>query len=220
MSIAWSFSLLTAFETCPRRFKLTRLTEAVVEPQTEALTHGNEVHKALELAVSGARVLPEKYKQYLPIVNMARATPGNIHTELKFGLDKNLQPTEFFSPTVWCRGVLDYAAVRTRTAVVLDWKTGKPKPDTDQLELFAAAAFSLFPNIETVRTGYAWLQHNKIDSQTFERQDADAVWKQFKSRVIRMELAATTNNYPPIPGGLCRNYCPVPSNLCEFSGKQ
>lgn len=217
---AWSYSSLTAFETCPRRYQLTRLTKAVPEPQTEALTHGNEVHKALELAISGAAPLPEKYGSYTPIVTMAKGSPGEKHTELKFGLDQQLRPVDFFARTVWVRGVLDFVCVRTKTAVVLDWKTGKPKPDNDQMQLFAAASFSLFPGIETVRTGYAWLAYNKIDSDTFERGDASAIWNEFRGRHSRVELAAKTNTYPPKPSGLCRNHCPVPSTMCEFSGKR
>ena len=45
----WSYSALTSYETCPKRYQLTRVTKQVTEPQTEATRWGNEVHKALEL---------------------------------------------------------------------------------------------------------------------------------------------------------------------------
>ena len=46
---AWSYSSLTNFETCPRQFKLLKIDKVVPFKETEAIRHGNEVHKALEL---------------------------------------------------------------------------------------------------------------------------------------------------------------------------
>jgi len=120
--VPWSFSSLTAFETCPKRYKLTKLEKKVVEPQTEATVHGNEVHKALELATLGTKPLEPKYKQYIPIVEKIRARPGKKLVEFKFGLNKALQPTTFFGKDVWVRGVIDFGLLTTKTGLALDWK--------------------------------------------------------------------------------------------------
>lgn len=215
---AWSYSSLNAFETCPRRYRLTRIDKSVVEGTTEALTHGNAVHKAIEESIKGIAELPETYAKYQPMVAKVVSSPGEHHAELKFGLTKQLRPTGFFSPDVWVRGVLDFVSVRDKSAVVLDWKTGKPKPDNDQLTLFAGATFAMFPAVDTVRTGYAWLAHNKLDSEVFRRPQAEQIWGGFRKRVAVIELAAATGDYPPKPSGLCRKHCPVPFKMCEFSG--
>lgn len=215
----WSYSSLTAFETCPKRFELTRLLKKVKEPQTEATLHGNEVHKALELATLGTKALDEKYQQYQPLVERLRAKPGKRLVEYKFGLTKGFRPTEFFGNDVWVRGVIDYALVQPKHAFVLDHKTGKPKTDADQLKLFAGVAFASFPYVETVKTGYLWLAHDKMDSQTFTKDDVPGIWADFGSRVQRMEHAQKTNTFPPRPSGLCRQWCPVGRSLCEFCGK-
>ena len=217
---AWSYSSLSAFETCPRRYKLTRITKVVQEPQSEAMTHGNEVHKALELSVKNSTPLPQKYKDYIPIVEAVRATPGIKHTEIKFGLTEQLAPTGFFAKDVWVRGVLDLAVVRPKSVTVIDWKTGKPKADGDQMRLFAGAALAMFPSVETVRTGYAWLAYNKLDLEVFTRSDAGGIWDEFRVRAARVDAAAAQDKYPPVPSGLCRNWGPVPLAHCEFSGKQ
>lgn len=122
MTVAWSYSYLQAFETCPKRFYHTKIAKDVIEPQTEALTHGNEVHKALELAVAENRPLPEKYKTYIPIVEAVKASPGIKKAEMKFGLTKSFAPTTFFAKDVWVRGVLDFTAINGKSATVLDWK--------------------------------------------------------------------------------------------------
>ena len=98
--------------------------------------------------------------------------------------------------------------------------TGKPKVDGDQMKLFAAAGFAAFPYLQTVRTGYVWLQHNKLDSTTFKREDLPDIWNEFTPRVIRMVKAQEEDKFPPKPSGLCRAWCPVPKSLCEFSGKE
>lgn len=214
----WSYSSLSAFETCPRRYRLTRIDKAVKEPQTEATIHGNEVHKALETAVGGA-ALPLKYRAYTPIVDLVRRSPGVKTAEIKFGLTRNLTPTDFWASNVWCRGVLDLRIVQPKCVTVIDWKTGKPKPDADQLKLFAAAALAHHPYADTIKTGYAWLTHNRLDVETFKRGDEAAIWQEFLPRVQRVERAAETGEYPPRPSGLCRAWCPVPKSMCEFSGR-
>ncbi len=217
--VPWSYSSVTAFETCPRRFKLTRLTKEVTEPQTEATIHGNEVHKALEKHLTGEQHLPQKYAQYLPLVEKVKAKPGKRLVEFKFALTKSFKPTEFFAKDAWCRGVIDAGVVNEKTAVVLDWKTGKPKPDHDQLKLFAGATLAMYPYLETVRTGYVWLAHNKIDSCQFSRDDTAEIWQAFLPRIQRMTRAAEKDDFPPKPSGLCTKWCPVTNDKCEFSGK-
>lgn len=217
--VPWSYSSLTAYETCPRRFYLTKVTKQVTEPQTEATMHGNEVHKALELATKGERQLPEKYAQYHPIVMRLRDRPGKKLIEYKFGLTRTFKPTEFFGKDVWVRGVFDYGCLQETTGVILDHKTGKPKTDADQLRLFAGVALSAFPYLESVKTGYLWLAHNKVDSETFTRDDLPDIWQDFSMRVRRMEISLRDDDFPPNPSGLCRAWCPVGKRLCEFCGK-
>ena len=219
MTLAWSYSSLTAFETCPRRYKLTKVTKEVVEPQTEATIHGNQVHKAIEESIAKHKPLPEKYQQYATLVNAVRQTEGVKRAEWKFALTPQLTPTTYFGRDVWLRGVFDLVVERPKTAIIIDWKTGKPKPDNDQLKLFAAAAFTLMPRLETVRTGFAWLGHNKMDTETYAKDEQAALWGEFKPRVARIAIALDTDQFPPKPSGLCKNWCPVPRAKCEFSGK-
>ena len=217
--LPWSYSSLTAFETCPRRFKLTKITKEVVEPPTEATTHGIEVHKALENHINGTAEVPDKYKEYRGIADRAKAASGVVLAETKFALTSSLKPTEFFSKNAWVRGVIDYSNIDGDRAVILDWKTGKPKDDHDQLKLFAVAAMAIYPQVEYISTGYVWLGNNKIESKPFVREDAIAIWREFLPRVTRLTKAAEKDNFPPKPSGLCTKWCPVSRDQCEFSGR-
>lgn len=215
----WSYSMLTAFETCPRRFYLTRVSKQVTEPQTEATLHGNAVHKALEEYVGGTAPLPDKYEPYRPVADKLKTAPGKKLLEYKFGLTRGLRPTTFFASDCWMRGVIDVAVVREKTVVVLDYKTGKRKTDHDQLGMFAMAATALWPFAEKVKTGYIWLQTNQMDTKEYTPEDKVPLAQEFAGRAQRMEEAHKEDRWPARPSGLCRSWCPVGASLCEYCGK-
>jgi CRISPR/Cas system-associated exonuclease Cas4 (RecB family) len=217
-AVPWSHSSLSSFETCPRRHKILRVDKLVVEPQSDALTFGNKVHKELELAVKGEKGLSMGFTSYQPLVEKLRAAPGVKHTEQRFGLTQDFKPTTFFGKDVWVRGVLDLSIVQPKRASIIDYKTGKPKVDADQLRMFAGAAFSLYPHVEEVTTAYLWLGYNKMDREVFRREDMPPIWADFSSRVYRMEQAFEHDKFPPKPSGLCRQWCPVGKKHCEHCG--
>ena len=216
--LPWSFSSLNAYEQCPRRYNITRIQKLLKEPQTESTLHGNEVHKALELGLKGEQVLPKKYAQWEPLVQRIRKAPGKKLVEYKFALTKGFRATEFFAKDAWVRGVIDAAVLGVKTATVLDWKTGKPKFDTDQLKLFAGVTLAAYPYLESVNTGYVWLAHNRVDNKIFTKADVPGIWQEFIPRVQRMERSLEKDDWPPKPSGLCKSWCPVGRKLCEFCG--
>lgn len=215
----WSYSALTAFETCPRRFELTRVTKQVAEPQTEATLWGNKVHKALELYAKGSKPLPQDMERYGRYVKKIMAYEGKRVIEERVALNKNLRPTTWMAKDVWVRGVIDIGVVGSERAYLLDWKTGKHKPDSDQLKLFAALAFAMYPWVDSVVTGFIWLKENKFDKELFTRAQLPEIWAEFLPRLSRVARAYDENKWTPKPSGLCRNWCPVGKKLCEFCGE-
>lgn len=213
--VPWSYSSLSSYESCPKRFNLVKITKEVTERAHAANDWGNQVHKALELAVKDGAPLQTGFTQYAPLVKKIRDTEGRKFTEQRFGITKAFQPTEFFAKDVWFRGVLDLQIVRPTVAHTWDYKTGKVKTDGDQLKLFAAATFAQHPYVEKVKTAYLWLQHNKISAETYTKEDVPIIWQEFLPRVRRMEIALEKNNWPPNPSGLC-GWCPVGRSRCGF----
>lgn len=218
-AIPWSYSSLTAYETCPRRFFLTRMSKVVKEPQTEATLHGNAVHKALEEAVGGKCALPAKYAQYQPVVDRMRAAKGTKLLEYKFALDSALRPVDYWADDCWVRGVIDVGIVLPTRGVITDYKTGKRKLDGDQMRLFAMTGFALWPHVDEIDTAYLWLQSNQLDREKFTRTQQSTIHQEFAIRVHRMENSQKNNEWPPRPSGLCKSWCPVGRSLCEHCGK-
>lgn len=215
----WSYSSLNAAMTCLRRYYLTRVSKEVVEPQGEHLVWGNRVHSALELRIKEKRPLPEGMEKFEAVAQELESWSDNWVTEERFGLTKELKPTEFFSPEVWCRGVLDVYTVHGKKAVVGDYKTGKVRPDSDQLKLFAAAIFHKYPQVDRIRTAFIWLNHDKKTFEDYDRQDLKFIWGEFFPKLQRLESAYEKNVWPPNPSGLCREWCPVGRDKCEHCGK-
>ncbi len=216
--IPWSYSSLNSYATCPRRYYLTKISKQVIEQQTEATIHGNQVHSALEKYVGGQAPLDEKYDAHRSVADKIKSAPGKKMLEYKFGLTKGLKPTEFFAKDVWCRGVLDIGIVTEKQAVVLDWKTGARKLDGDQLRLFAGAAMCLWPFAEKIKTGYIWLKTGQMDTETFTPDDKPGIFQDFAARVHRMEESERNNDWPARPSGLCKSWCPVGKSLCVHCG--
>ena len=214
----WSYSALTAYETCPKRFELTRVTKQVVEKQTEATMWGNKVHKALEHYAKGTKPLPPDMEDYGRYVKKIQSYEGKRVVEERVALTKDLRPTKWMAKDVWVRGIIDIGVVGSKRAYLLDWKTGKHRPDSDQLKLFAALAFAIYPWVDSVVTGFIWLKVDKFDKQMFTREQTTDIWDEFLPRLSRIARSYDEDKWLPKPSGLCKNWCPVGKQLCEFCG--
>lgn len=224
-SFAWSYSALTAFEQCPRKFAMTRVFKTIKEPEGEAMIYGQRVHKSLENRVKGGILLPDDIKHLEPTVAKLM-TVGRCLPEERYALDRSYRLTGYFDKPqtpedrrVWLRIVIDLQVMLPdpRYALLVDYKTGKVKDDLDQLELFSATMFTMYPQLQECRTGYLWTAQNQMSSRTFNRDEAPIIWRKFIPRVQRLEEAYKTNNWPPNPSGLCRQHCGVMT--CEYHGK-
>lgn len=215
----WSYSALTAFETCPKRYQLTRVTKQVVERPTEATRWGNKVHKALELFALGKQPLPEEMQEYGRYVEKILSYEGRRVVEERVALNKGFRPTTWMAKDVWVRGIIDIGVVGSETAYLLDWKTGKHRPDSDQLKLFAALAFAKYPWVNNVVTGFIFLKPKKFEKEKFTRKHLPEIWNEFMPRLSRLAIASTEDKWMPKPSGLCKNWCPVGRSLCEYCGQ-
>jgi hypothetical protein len=188
----------------------------------EAAMWGSTVHKHLEERVRDGTTLPPSIRHYETLLVPILHSSGEKIVEQQFAITQGLQPTTWTADDAWCRGIVDVGVVayNKEKALLLDWKTGKRKPDNDQLMLFAGLAFAHYPEMKYVNTGFVWLKDQKIDKQFFKREDVPTIWTSFVKRVSRMEKAYSQESFPPKPSGLCSRYCPVPHAVCEFSGRR
>lgn len=219
--VAWSYSVLDSFETCPKRHYLTKVVKTVSDPPSDAMAWGNAVHKALELRIKNQVPLPENCKQYEPLAAamLKKAEGGVIEAEQKMALSRDYRPVTYFAKDVWVRGITDVTIVKGEKAFIGDWKTGAPKPNSEQLQLTAAMTMHHKPWVKTVINAFVWLKDGSVTQETFTRDDLPTIWQGFAPRVQRLEIAFADEKWPAKPSGLCNKWCPVPKSMCQYSGK-
>jgi hypothetical protein len=216
----WSYSKIKNWRNCPKKHFEVDILKSVQEERSQALSDGEDIHKAMELRVKKNIPLPPAMQQYEPeaakvVANMA---PGTILlVEEKAALRRDFTSCGYFDPKVWLRMKIDVAKVLEDVAVAIDWKTGKIVEDSEQLAITAQWIFSHFPKVQRVRTKYVWLGNYAETVADFSRQDMVALWNHLWPELQEYEQACATATFPPKPGGLCRSYCPVSS--CAFHGR-
>ncbi len=215
--LSHSHSAIKLFENCPLRYYHQRIIKSVVDKGGEASQYGERLHKFFEQKLKGEADLPPEAAQYQPLVDtvLGIIKDGTLLVEQELTLNKDLQPTGWWDNDAWLRSKLDILIERGNTAYVLDWKTGKRRPDFSQLELFALQVFAHRPEIEVVSTGFIWLKDFALDKETYEREQASEMWEKLLSRIRRIEQALEKNNWPAKPSGLCK-FCPC-RHFCEFA---
>ena len=215
---SWSYSKLKNFRTCPRRHKEIDLDKRFKDKENEVLTWGNSVHAALANRLSKGLPLPKGMETFEPLINRLEQAPGTkFMVEQKLAINKDFKPVGFFAEDAWFRAVVDVLILNPPVALMVDYKAGKILDDPQQMALSSQCVFSHYPEIQAIRTEYWWLAHDTITRTDFRRDQMAPIWRAVWPRIQELEQAYNTNNYPPIPGGLCRNYCPVVT--CEFHGK-
>lgn len=214
---SWSWSKLTAFETCPKRYYDVDVTKQYHD-DGEAMKWGNTVHDAFKTALKTGGRLPADMAVWQHWVDETLAGPGELFVEQKYALTRDFQPTEYFGPMVWYRGIADALKIHGPVARVRDWKTGKVKHDSNQLMLMAACVFAFFPEVLRIKTEFVWLQEDCVTPEIFNRSDMANNWLGLLPRAEALEEAARTMSYPPKPGRLCFQYCPDVG--CPFHGKR
>jgi PD-(D/E)XK nuclease superfamily len=220
---AWSYSRLKAFEDCSRRYHETQILKNYTD-KTSDQAWGDAVHAAMAHALRTGTDLPTKfYNTCQKWIDLVRDTEGEllIEDDCQWAVNRELKPVPWFAKDVWLRCIADAVKLDLKppaVALVVDWKAGKSSNvDPIQLTLTSLMMFLQFPKLLCVKANFVWLKEDYQTTQTIYRNEAADHWALLMPRVERLRQATLKENFPPIPGRLCKNWCPVSS--CEFHGK-
>lgn len=215
---AWSYSKYKAYDVCPKRHYEVDIAKHFTDDSTQ-LQWGNEVHAALAKAALRTEPLPESMVSYQHWIDQViTGSAAKIEVEQKYAMTKDFQPTSWFAPNVWFRGIADLLLINGSVALARDYKTGKMQHDSRQLMLMAQCIFVHKPEIKRIKTEFVWLKDNCVTPEFFNRDTIAREWPPLLPGIKAMEDAALTMTYPPKPGKLCARWCPV--NSCPFWGKK
>jgi len=151
-------------------------------------------------------------REHEPFMRDLKGQSGEHYTELRYALDRTLTHCEFFAPTVWHRGVIDWHSVAYQFARIVDYKTGKPHNKPDQLMLNALWIFAKYRDVKEIVSQYYWTRSQSTTDERYRRADIPAMWAHFAPNLSQYVEAFHTDTWQPRPSGLC-GWCPVTS--CE-----
>lgn len=206
--VAWSYSALSMFENCPRKYHAVKIAKTFSDANKFNM-RGDDEHKCFDYYLKGRSPLPATLQKFQPMLDKFRSAKGELYSEFQMALTEAYKPCSFKDwDNAWVRSVADLLIVIGDTAVMTDWKTGKVKDEPDQMQLAAGLIFQHFPAVNTVRSAYMFIHHNATVPYTFTRQQVPDIWGNFLPRVKRLTLAVKTDEWPATPNPLCR-FCPV-----------
>lgn len=212
----WSYSVLSLYETCPKKFYHQRILKDVKDTGGAAAEHGKKIHQTLEAYMRDGGTLPIDLQHHKERLDTLRALNGERVYEQQMAVNANLKPTGWFDEDVFCRAIIDYGVIGKTNAYICDWKTGKPHEDMTQLKLMAAMLFSFRPELQAVAAEFYWLQRKTASNVLVKKEDVANIWAELIARAKPVMKIRPAEEYEPKPSGLCRKYCAVTS--CPYHG--
>lgn len=221
---AWSYSSITLFDQCPKKYYHLRVAKDIKEPESEAMMYGTAVHQAAENFMRDGTPIPAKYDFMLPLLEKLKSIPGDKHCEMKMGIKKvdgRLAPCGFFDKDVWYRGVADLIIINNEKgeARVIDYKTGKSAKyaDTKQLALMAACVFTHFPEVKIVKSGLLFVVSDEFVKADYKAEAGFNIFSELDGILVARETAYETGVFNPKRNFSCKAWCPVMT--CAHNGR-
>lgn len=223
MSIALSYSRLSTFERCPRKFKSQYLDKDYPdESDNYFFKKGQRKHEQLEnyvlsrnnpLAVGTLRY-DDDVEAMFPMIDSICAAMPDYAAEQKMAVDHDFKPCGWFDRSVMYRAIVDFRAKFKNLMTVIDWKSGKVREydaaATGQLHLTAAIMFAHHEEVEKIITSYAFIEHRQNLKTTFDNtMDLKSAF--FKAH----EEVNTEEEWAPKQNEYCK-YCLLTNKQCKY----
>ena len=225
--IALSHSRLSDFNLCPRKFFLKYIDKSFPdESNNPNFVRGNNIHKQLENYLTWKTVgqgnmekpnLSPESHNVIPIVNKLVETMDVVMGEQQIATDHNWNKCGWFGgEAVKYRYVLDVVALKADMAAIVDYKTGKVR-DYDgwggQLHLNSTAIMSIYPEVNTVKCAYLYVDHKITKPVTVTRAELPQLQGHFDSE---HEKVAKESEFKPKINQFCK-WCPATKKQCPYS---
>lgn len=216
----WSYSRWSVANKCMARYMYQCLLK-LPQPPSKPMERGSKIHKQGENYLDGTtKNVPASYRLFSGEMKAIRKL--NADPEGTFAFTKTwgiTSPTDWAN--CWLRIKID-AFVSTpdddgnADATIIDFKTGRPYPDTkDQAELYAVGAFQSF-DVDKVDAEFWYLDSGEVVDYFFDSSEFKSLKRKWATRgrelLAARQFPATTNAYN------CK-YCPFRSDVKLGDGK-
>ena len=195
-----SYSAIKLYEKCPLAYKLAYM-EKLPDPSGEAAQRGKLIHSQIEDYINNVITeLPHEQRVMQVVLDFWKARKAK--SEVQFAVDRVFKPVKYDDPKAMFRGVIDLLIIEGKIAHVIDFKTGKKRDYSDQLTVYAAAVFALYPKIQTIERSIYFVDLDLPEHYTpVERSDTHSSVSLITERIAKLEKDSI---FSPNPSSLCR----------------
>jgi hypothetical protein len=202
---AWSFSRWKDYCKCPFLAKCKHI-DKLHEPANAAMERGTAIHTEAENYLkNNIKTVPKSLKTFGAEMRMLRKL-GAV-SEALWAFSSKWKLVEWYARDAWCRIKTDaYAVVpKSDEALVVDFKTGKPRDDhKDQLSLYAVGGFLVLPpEVESIDASMWYVDQGVETKETFLRENLLDMRKDWERKVAPM---LNDRRFAARPGSHC-SYC-------------
>lgn len=195
----YSFSKISTFSTCPRKFKYTYIDKF---PQGDtdmtALFKGRAVHSILEhYPEKSDHKYAEKYQSIADkFINSKlgmKYLQSDSVREYKFSVNEQFYPIELKSKDTFFKGVIDYITKIDQEFNLCDWKTGKythvNNQNFSQLMFYSIYFFQKYQSLESIKLNYIYVEHDAENSLIVQRKYLDQYKEKLNTLISIIEDA-------------------------------
>lgn len=206
---SWSFSSLSMYESCPKKYEIIRVKKVISDIPGKAAEEGTRIHTMIENYLMHDTWDDEllKWKTLLQIVKDKHG-----QCEVGYHFKKGMARCEAKDPECWIRSYIDWIKVEGETAELIDWKTGRVK-HTKQLAFYAWLVFQAHPEVQQVKGTFHWINHNDHISEWFYRKDLNKLFDPLDEIIQQINISRSNDIWPESGNG-CK-WCPVTKEHCS-----
>ena len=204
MKQPWAHTSLSAFRNCPKQYYHKYVLKDIPFVKSPEMERGIAVHQAMERRLRDNVPLPIDMPFERFVAPLVKHAPPRIEYKIAVRLDGS--GCGYWDKDVWGRGAIDVACIGPTTAMIVDWKTGKPREDPAELETFSFLLQGHFPGMNEFYGLYVWLKDGRA-GETHKLDPAKAR-KDIEKTVNEIEHCESKEAWHPQPSGLCP-WCPV-----------
>lgn len=206
-----SYTFLNTYAICPKQAFHRYVLKDHPFVGSEASKWGNVVHDAMDKRLSKGTPLPVECARYE--FYAITLEPLKPQTEMKLAIKKDGSACSFWDDAVWCRGKGDVVAIQSVAALLADWKTGKRREDSYELELHGMMLRAAHPQLERITGHYIWLQDMAV-GRPHDLSNTAETFEQLQEKADEIEMCHKRGEWRTRQSPLC-SWCPVLS--CGFN---
>ena len=210
---AWSYSSLKTFQQCPKKYYHLKVAKDIVDDGSEATVYGKELHKAAEDYVRDNVPIPPQFAFIKATLDALKNIQGEKLCEIELGVANNggkLSACGFNDKNAWYRGIADLLIINGDEGYLVDYKSSKNAKyaDLKQLDLLAAAVFTHFPEVKSLKSALIFIVSNEFVNKEHDAHHRLAYFEHVRFDLERLEKAMETGVWNAVSGPLC-GWCPV-----------